>query len=54
MFGHVKRVFLRTSSPEEPGDIWIQASSGMYVVWWHNLLLDLTQCCHICCRVYGC
>lgn len=28
LFGHIKSVFLDSSS----GDIWVQASSGMYVV----------------------
>ena len=38
MFGHVKKVYIDKSG--ESGDIWLQASSGMYLLPFENVSPD--------------
>ena len=38
MFGHIKKVYVDRSS--ESGDIWLQASSGMYLLPFENVSPD--------------
>ena len=38
MFGHIKKVYVDKNS--ESGDIWLQASSGMYLLPFENVSSD--------------
>ena len=38
MFGHIKKVYVDSSG--ESGDVWLQASSGMYLLPFENVAPD--------------